>query len=95
MRAVIAVLAFQAASGAIWAAETALDRYVAKPDASYSYQHYHTDFALGYRTYFIDMVSQQWRSPDEVDRTLWEHDVMITVPTLLDPGSAGTAHPMR
>jgi PhoPQ-activated pathogenicity-related protein len=66
-----------------WAAETALDLYVAKPDSAYSYQHYATDNAVVYTTYFLEMVSQQWRTAAEVDRPVWEHDLAITVPALL------------
>ncbi len=62
---------------------TALDRYVAKPDDHYGYLRYHTERKPLYNTYFFRMTSQQWRSPDQVDRYLWQHDVAITVPRLL------------
>jgi len=62
------------------AQETALDRYIAKPDSNYSYFHHATDDDFLYKSYFIRMISQQWRSSAEVDRPLWEHDVEITVP---------------
>jgi PhoPQ-activated pathogenicity-related protein len=74
-----------------WAAETALDLYVAKPDSAYSYQHYATDNAVVYTTYFLEMVSQQWRTAAEVDRPVWEHDLAITVPALLTSPSRRTA----
>jgi PhoPQ-activated pathogenicity-related protein len=60
--------------------ETALDRYVAKADESYNYVHYDTDDEILYTSYFISMTSQQWRKPDEVDRVLWQHDVLISKP---------------
>jgi PhoPQ-activated pathogenicity-related protein len=62
------------------AAETALDRYVAKPDPNYTYDNYLTKREAGYTAYFLKMTSQKWRSAAEVDRPLWEHDVVIVIP---------------
>ena len=55
------LLAFALARGG-WAAETALDQYVAKTDPNYSYSLYHPK-GVGFTAYFIEMTSQQWRSP--------------------------------
>ena len=63
-----------------WAAETALDRYVAKPDPNYSYRHYHTQERAAYAIYFLEMTSQQWRSASEVDRPIWTHEVALVIP---------------
>ncbi len=63
-----------------WAEETALDRYVAKPDSNYSYRHYHTQERAAYAIYFLEMTSQQWRSASEVDRPLWTHEVALVIP---------------
>jgi PhoPQ-activated pathogenicity-related protein len=62
--------------------ETALDEYVRTDDPHYAYVHYHTssNFFLGTTTYFLEMTSQRWRSPSEVDRTLWDHYLRIVVP---------------
>ena len=70
------------AHSVVMAAEksTILDRYIAKKDNCYSYDHYKTDKNFFYRTYFLSMASQCWREDHEVDRTLWEHEVSITVP---------------
>jgi PhoPQ-activated pathogenicity-related protein len=73
------------------AQETALDRYIAKPDPNYRFFHYATDNDFIYKTYFLHMTSQQWRSSAEVDRPLWEHTVMITVPLGLFSNSPETA----
>lgn len=62
------------------AAETALDRYVAKPDPNYSYTIYKTKTQIGYTAYFLKMTSQQWRSAAEVDRPIWEHEVVVVIP---------------
>jgi len=75
--AIIAVLFFGVAQ-AVFA--TALDDYVAKPDASYKYTVAKTIEGPGYTGYIIDMVSQTWRSADEVDRTQWRHWVQIVKP---------------
>ncbi len=83
-----------------WAAETALDRYVARADPNYGYTLYHTQRGVGFTAYFIEMTSQQWRSPSEVDRTLWTHEVVLVIPQfeldttktailLIDGGSNG------
>ncbi|MFO7642708.1 MAG: PhoPQ-activated protein PqaA family protein, partial [Candidatus Competibacteraceae bacterium] len=33
-----------------------------------------------YTAYFLRMTSQQWRSASEVDRPIWEHEVIILIP---------------
>ena len=66
--------------GAAYAAETALDRYVARPDPNYRYTLHHTQDDAAYVAYFLKMTSQQWRSASEVDRTIWEHEVIIVIP---------------
>ena len=84
----------------VWAAETALDRYVAKEDLNYTYNLYHTENETAYTVYFLQMTSQQWRSASEVDRPVWEHEVIIVIPRfgldstdtavlLIDGGSNG------
>lgn len=60
--------------------ETALDRYIAKPDASYAYSLVDTIVSPGLTTYIIDMTSQTWRSSAEVDKPVWQHWVQIIVP---------------
>ncbi|MFO1420720.1 MAG: PhoPQ-activated protein PqaA family protein [Candidatus Competibacteraceae bacterium] len=69
----------QAPIGAL-AAETALDRYVARPDPNYSYTLRRTQHGAGYTGYFVRMTSQQWRSSSEVDRPIWEHELIIVIP---------------
>lgn len=63
-----------------WAAETALDRYVARPDPNYRYNLYATQDRAAYAAYFIEMTSQQWRTAAEVDRPVWTHEVAMVVP---------------
>lgn len=59
---------------------TALDRYVAAPDASYHYQLVKTLKGDGYTAFVLEMVSQAWLTTNEVDRPLWKHWVIITKP---------------
>jgi PhoPQ-activated pathogenicity-related protein len=62
------------------AAETALDRYVKKPDPTYSYKVANTIKGDGYTTYIVDLTSQTWRKESEVDRTVWKHWLTIVKP---------------
>ena len=59
---------------------TALDDYIAKEDGSYTWKVVKTVPGEGYTTFVVDMISQTWRSPSEVDRTLWQHWVTIVKP---------------
>jgi PhoPQ-activated pathogenicity-related protein len=60
--------------------ETALDRYIAKPDSSYSWKLVNTISGEGYKGYVIDLSSQTWRSAAEVDRPVWKHWLTIVKP---------------
>ena len=73
------------------AADTALDRYIARPDLHFRYDQYHSETKPLYTTWFLEMTSQQWRSPGEVDRSVWTHQVMITVPRLFTAKKRKTA----
>lgn len=60
--------------------QTALDRYVAKPDPNYKYELVKTVPGNGYTTYVIDMTSQTWRSEKELDRSVWKHWMLVVKP---------------
>ena len=65
-------------------AQTALDDYVNAPDPSYNYSVAGPPIVGdGYKLYVIYMYSQQWRSPAEVDRTLWTHWMAMIVPDVV------------
>ncbi len=70
------------------AQETALDRYVAEPDAAYGYELVGSSQGLGYTRYLLEMTSQTWRSPEEVNRTTWKHWLTIIVPSTLNNTTA-------
>ncbi len=59
---------------------TALDDYVGAFDPNYEFDVVRTQDLDGYTVITIDMTSQQWRSSEEVDRTLWQHWMQIVVP---------------
>ena len=62
------------------AGETALDRYVAKPDPTYSWKVYQKTEGGGATQFVVDLKSQTWRSSKEVDRTVWQHWLTIVAP---------------
>ncbi|MCX5772081.1 MAG: PhoPQ-activated protein PqaA family protein [Candidatus Hydrogenedentes bacterium] len=80
---------------------TALKHFMAKADTNYVWNNYQTTYSFGYTTYFEDMVSQQWRTAQEVDRPIWQHYVIIqvgwfagdTAIMLIDGGSNGGTPP--
>jgi PhoPQ-activated pathogenicity-related protein len=82
--------------------KTALDRYVYAPDPAYKYELAGTSKGQGSTTYVLDMTSQEWRKPSEVDRNRWQHWVVIVRPDevatstavlLVDGGSNGRPAP--
>jgi PhoPQ-activated pathogenicity-related protein len=58
----------------------ALARYVGQFDPNYNWSLYDYDVHFGWNKHTIRMQSQQWRSTNEVDRPLWEHDLGIIEP---------------
>ena len=62
------------------AEETALDRYVAKPDATYSWKVVRTVPSAGATQFIVDLKSQTWRSEEDVDRPVWQHWLNIVRP---------------
>ena len=60
--------------------ETALDRYVKTPDPAFKFSLVNTIPGKGFTTFVIDMTSQNWLTPAEVDRPEWRHWVVIVKP---------------
>jgi PhoPQ-activated pathogenicity-related protein len=77
-RAFLALSLFTAVTA--YAAETGLDRYVKKPDSTYTYSVVSKVPGEGYTFYAVDLTSQTWRKPSEVDRTVWKHWLTIVKP---------------
>lgn len=82
-RSVITGIAIWLALGGAVAEETALDRYVATPDDHYFWEQVGSDKEWFYKTYFLRLISQQWRDENEVDRSVWEHELIVTIPDIL------------
>lgn len=59
---------------------TGLDKYVNAPDPDYRYKLVKTLPGDGYTAYVLDMTSQAWRTPAEVDRNIWKHWLTIIEP---------------
>ena len=60
--------------------ETALDRYVAAPDASYSFNVVDTLATEGAAVTLLDLTSQRWLSSAEVDEPVWRHWLTVIRP---------------
>jgi len=60
--------------------DTALESYVRAPDPAYEYRPVSVLEGEGYRAHVLEMTSQTWRTPEEVDRTVWKHWVTVVVP---------------
>ena len=88
----VAVLGLAGAEGYPFARkgerETALDRYVAKPDDHFKWELVKTEQEPGLTSYTLDMTSQQWRTEKELDRSIWKHWVTISVPDDVQYSSA-------
>jgi len=79
----MSALCLCAMSEASHAQETELDRYVAQPDPSYRWKIVRTRRQDNLTTFVVDMTSQAWRHPSEVDRTRWQHFLIVTRPDQL------------
>ncbi len=51
---------------------TALDRYVKAPDSNYKFELKTTTPGKGFTSYLIEMTSQSWRKPSEVNQDFME-----------------------
>ncbi len=69
-------------------AETALDRYLAKADSSYSWKLVSQRKQTGATTLVLALTSQTWRTAAEVDKPVWTHWLTLVRP---DQARAGTA----
>src|SRR5262245_10502762 len=66
--------------GVLQAGETALDRYVAKPDPTYTWKVTRAVPSNEWTQYIVDLNSQTWRSESEVDRPVRQHWLTIVKP---------------
>jgi PhoPQ-activated pathogenicity-related protein len=61
--------------------QTALDRYVAKPDTSFAWKVSREAPVEGGTFTLLEMTSQRWLSDQEVDRSLWTHWITVVRPS--------------
>jgi PhoPQ-activated pathogenicity-related protein len=80
----VLVLAALSFGSAAVSRETALDRYVHAPDASYKWELVATLPGEGFKAYVLDLTSQTWKPPIEPDRTVWKHWLTVYVPSLVE-----------
>ena len=69
------------------AGETALDRYIAKPDPAYAWKIANTVKADTHTTFILDMTSQTWRTEKDVDQPVWKHWLTVVRPNNAKPGT--------
>ena len=80
--AALAVAALvSAANGAELPPTTAIDDYVRKPDDSFSWRVISSAEADGVASVVVEMTSQQWLTPAEVDRPEWRHWLTLSIPS--------------
>ncbi len=86
------------------AQETALDRYVRQPDPAYKWSVAAVLPGRGVTAYVLEVRSQEWLTPAEVDRTEWKHWVVVHKPEtvssdvallLIEGGSNASKPPSR
>lgn len=84
----IIALAF---STVVLAQQTALDRYVSRPDPAYQWKvlsSTHVDGPAGYQVTVLELTSQTWRKAEEVDRPVWKHSLTIIKPDRVNTSKA-------
>lgn len=62
------------------AQETALDRYVRQPDATYAWSVARESEGQGVKQWVVDLKSQTWRTQKDVNRPVWQHWLTIVKP---------------
>jgi len=82
------ILAVMFSAAAALGQETALDRYIAKPDPAYSWKLAGTAQGNGYKAFILELTSQTWRSTAEVDRPVWKHWLTIVRPDAVTTSKA-------
>jgi len=59
---------------------TALDDYIAKADATYTWRVEKTIKNGDLTTVVIQLNTHTWRTEEDVDRPVWEHWLVLTIP---------------
>jgi len=69
-----------ATSPALAKGPNALDAYVARPDPSFAWKMVGPIKGDGYHGAVLELTSQIWDAPKDVDRTVWKHWLTVIVP---------------
>ena len=71
---------------------TPLDDYVWTPDEHYQWvdsgktiHGRNIDGSITYTGYLLNLTSQQWLTPEDCDRSIWWHQLVVIVPSNLNP----------
>lgn len=67
---------------------TPLDHYVQQADPAFAWELVSSRRDIGATVYVLNLTSQKWRGPEDVNRNLWQHWVTIVKP---DSATANTA----
>ena len=63
---------------------TELDEYVWRDNEDYDFSflaiYDHPEESKPTRTIIVNMTSQNWLTKEDVDRTLWYHELIISIP---------------
>jgi PhoPQ-activated pathogenicity-related protein len=73
--AATAAFARQPANG-----QTPLDDYINRQDPAYAWKLVQSIKSDGYTTFVVDLKSQSWRAAPEVDRSVWQHWLVVVKP---------------
>lgn len=86
-RGTLLVCCFAALTSVVRAGN-ALDDYISAPDSAFQWNLASTIDGDGYTIYRLNLTSQRWRSPSEVNRTTWSHALTIYKPDNVQHDSA-------
>ena len=78
--AALATISVVSASAVPLPRSTVIDDYVQTADDSYAWEVVATHEGDDITTVVVDMVSQHWLTPADVDRTEWRHWLTLTIP---------------
>jgi PhoPQ-activated pathogenicity-related protein len=85
-KAISPILSLSMLFGYVWAEppaggkRTALDDYIAKADSTYSWKLENSVSKGALKTSMIKLKSQTWRTEKDVDRPVWEHWLVVSIP---------------
>jgi PhoPQ-activated pathogenicity-related protein len=78
--AALAAAVMAAAPASLANPKNALDAYVAKPDPAFGWKVAGQVSGPGYHGAVLELTSQSWLTPKQVDHTVWKHWLTVIVP---------------